>query len=44
MPSSVMLHTHTLNATAPHDLQDLAENNILIPTRGGRSTHYKVNL
>lgn len=31
-------------ATATQDLQDLAEKNILAPTEGGRSTHYKVNL
>ncbi|MDF0673769.1 MAG: hypothetical protein P0120_05425 [Nitrospira sp.] len=31
-------------ATATRDLQDLAEENILIPTGSGRSTHYKINL
>ncbi len=31
-------------ATATRDLQNLAEKNILIPTGGGRSTHYKINL
>lgn len=31
-------------ATATRDLQDLAEKHILVPTGGGRSTHYRINL
>jgi Fic family protein len=36
--------TRTSKATATRDLQDLVQKNIFIPTGGGRSTHYKVNL
>ena len=39
-----MTITGASKATATRDLQDLAEKNILVPTGGGRSTHYKVNL
>jgi Fic family protein len=39
-----MTITGASKATATRDLQDLAEKSILIPTGGGRSTHYKVNL
>ncbi len=39
-----MVITGASNATATRDLQDLAEKHILVPTGGGRSTHYKVNL
>jgi Fic family protein len=34
----------TSKATATRDLQDLAEKKIFIPTGGGRSTHYVLNL
>ncbi len=39
-----MTPTGASKATATRDLQDLAEKNILVPTGGGRSTHYKINL
>jgi Fic family protein len=34
----------TSKATATRDLQDLAEKGIFVPTGGGRSTHYRINL
>jgi Fic family protein len=34
----------TSKATATRDLQDLAEKKIFIPTGGGRSTRYVLNL
>ncbi len=34
----------TSKATATRDLQDLAEKGIFVPTGGGRSTHYQINL
>jgi Fic family protein len=39
-----MAITGTSKATATRDMQDLAEKRIFVPTSGGRSTHYKVNL
>ena len=36
--------THTSKATATRDLQDLVEKGAFIPTGGGRSTRYEVNL
>lgn len=36
--------THTSKATATRDLQDLVEKGAFIPSGGGRSTRYKVNL
>lgn len=39
-----MTITGASKATATRDLQDLAEKNILVPTGGGRSTHYQINL
>ncbi len=39
-----MIITGASKATATRDLQDLAERHILIPTGGGRSTHYQINL
>lgn len=39
-----MTITGASKATATRDLQDLAEKNILVPTGGGRSTRYKINL
>jgi len=36
--------TGASKATATRDLQDLAEQGVLIPSGGGRSTRYKVNL
>ncbi|MDR4466594.1 MAG: hypothetical protein MRJ66_20275, partial [Nitrospira sp.] len=39
-----MTITGTSKATATRDLQDLAEKQIFVPTGGGRSTHYQVNL
>ncbi|MDR4464260.1 MAG: Fic family protein [Nitrospira sp.] len=39
-----MTITGTSKATATRDLQDLAEKHILVPTGGGRSTHYRINL
>jgi Fic family protein len=39
-----MTITGASKSTATRDLQDLAEKHILVPTGGGRSTHYKVNL
>lgn len=34
----------TSKATATRDLQDLAEKGIFVPTGGGRSTHYRIDL
>ncbi len=39
-----MSMTGTSKATATRDLQDLAEKGILVPTGGGRSTHYRIDL
>ena len=39
-----MTITGTSKATATRDLQDLADKGVFVPTGGGRSTHYKVNL
>ncbi len=39
-----MTITGASKATATRDLQDLAEKHILVPTGGGRSTHYQINL
>jgi len=39
-----MAITGASKATATRDLQDLTEKGIFVPTGGGRSTHYKVNL
>ena len=39
-----MTITGASKSTATRDLQDLAEKNILVPTGGGRSTHYRINL
>ena len=39
-----MTITGASKATTTRDLQDLVEKNILVPTGGGRSTHYKINL
>ncbi len=39
-----MTITGTSKATATRDLQDLAEKNVLTPTGGGRSTHYRITL
>jgi Fic family protein len=39
-----MVITGASKATATRDLQDLADKGVLVPTGGGRSTHYKVNL
>jgi len=39
-----MTITGTSKATATRDLQDLAEKNVLVPTGGGRSTRYAINL
>jgi len=36
--------THTSKATATRDLQDLVEKNVFIPSGGGRSTSYTINL
>lgn len=36
--------TGTSKATATRDLQDLNEKGIFVPTGGGRSTHYRMNL
>jgi len=36
--------THTSKATATRDLQDLVEKKAFIPSGGGRSTRYQVNL
>ncbi len=36
--------THTSKATATRDLQDLVEKGIFIPSGGGRSTRYEINL
>ncbi|HET6674403.1 MAG TPA: Fic family protein [Nitrospiraceae bacterium] len=36
--------TGASKATATRDLQDLAEQEVLVPSGGGRSTRYKVNL
>ncbi len=36
--------THTSKATATRDLQDLVEKGIFIPSGGGRSTRYQINL
>lgn len=36
--------THTSKATATRDLQDLVEKNAFIPSGGGRSTSYTINL
>ena len=36
--------TGASKATATRDLQDLAEQGVLVPSGGGRSTRYKVNL
>jgi Fic family protein len=35
---------HTSKATATRDLQDLVEKNVFIPSGGGRSTSYSINL
>lgn len=39
-----MVITGASKATATRDLQDLADKGVLVPTGGGRSTHYTVNL
>lgn len=39
-----MTITGASKATATRDLKDLTEKNILIPTGGGRSTHYEIKL
>lgn len=39
-----MAITGASKATATRDLQDLAEKHILVPTGGGRSIHYRMNL
>ena len=39
-----ILITGTSKATATRDLQDLTEKGVLIPSGGGRSTHYEINL
>ena len=39
-----MTITGASKATATRDLQDLADKGVFVPTGGGRSTHYKVNL
>jgi Fic family protein len=39
-----MTITEASKATATRDLQDLAEKGILVPTGGGRSTHYTIKL
>ncbi len=39
-----MAITGASKATATRDLQDLADKGVFVPTGGGRSTHYKVNL
>jgi Fic family protein len=39
-----MVITGALKATATRDLQDLADKGIFVPTGGGRSTHYQINL
>lgn len=39
-----MTITGASKATATRDLQDLAEKHILVPTGGGRSTHYQISL
>ncbi len=39
-----MTITGASKATATRDLQDLAEKHILVPTGGGRSTQYRINL
>ncbi|NOS78381.1 MAG: Fic family protein [Nitrospira sp.] len=39
-----MVITGASKATATRDLQDLADKGVFVPTGGGRSTHYKVNL
>ena len=39
-----MTITGASKAMAARDLQDLAEKHILVPTGGGRSTHYKIDL
>ena len=35
---------HTSKATATRDLQDLVEKNAFVPSGGGRSTSYTINL
>ena len=39
-----MVITGASKATATRDLQDLSDKGVFVPTGGGRSTHYKVNL
>jgi Fic family protein len=39
-----MSMTGASKATATRDLQDLADKGLFIPSGGGRSTSYKVNL
>jgi len=39
-----MTITGASKATATRDMQDLAGKGIFIPTGGGRSTHYKIQL
>jgi Fic family protein len=39
-----MTITGASKATATRDLQELAEKHILVPTGGGRSTRYEINL
>lgn len=39
-----MAITGASKATATRDLQDIAEKGIFVPTGGGRSTNYRVNL
>jgi Fic family protein len=39
-----MVITGASKATATRDLQDLADKSIFVPSGGGRSTHYKINL
>jgi Fic family protein len=36
--------THTSKSTATRDLQDMVEKGVFVPSGGGRSTRYKVNL
>ena len=43
-PKKHMTITGPSKATATLDLQDLADKDVFVPTGGGRSTHYKVNL
>ena len=39
-----MVITGASKTTTTRDLQDLADKGIFIPTGGGRSTHYQINL